>query len=79
MGTKKCEQCKKTDAVICEGCCSKKSMVVLNHVLAYIATYFDRGSVTQLKLAVMGCFDEGDITKAKADLINSLQDTDIDL
>ena len=79
MGTKKCEQCKKADAVTCVSCSTKKSTVILNHVLAYIATYIKRSSVIQLKLAVIGYYDEGDITMAKTELISSLQDFSMDL
>ena len=84
MGFKKCEQCKKQDAVICSKCHNEdksesQNNIVVDHVLAYINTYRSRSSHLRLKLAVLAFYTEEEILEAKTQIIQSTGKTDIDV
>ena len=75
---KKCVKCSEEGSkhYVCDRCCVSVGWLVDN-VLSYINTYINRSSLIQLKLAVLGFFNDKDISDAKQLLYDMIDGLDL--
>ena len=64
------------DNAICQSC--QKTNIV-NGLLSYVSTYYDKASRQQLKLAVISFYGEADVNEAKTKLFDGTSDLELDI